>query len=608
MKRILMSLCCAAAVTAAAGAETYYVAETGKPDNPGTKDAPFLTIQKAADLMQPGDVCVVGAGTYRETVRPARSGEPDKPIVFRPEHGASVVVSGTEPVATSQPGWDRDDQGRYRTKFQRASAPIEQLFMGGRMLTMARWPNAKGDLLDPAWAEADDGTEAGKIVDAALPAIDPAGATIHVLPGRRWVSWTRPVQGLDPATHTLSFNADWSQEDAYRVQPGTRYYLFGTAALMDAPGEWCASGDEIWLYPPEGESPPRRVFDVEAKARQWAFDLSGLSHVRVAGFQLFAASINLADAAHCEVGGCHLRYATHFTKTDGWTVPDSGVVIGGHHNVFRGSSVTYSAGNGITLKGEHNTVTNCLVRQVDYMALDAGAVWAEGRGHTISFNTLRDAGRSVLLHRKLKAGTIEYNDIARAGRLTTDLGATYCFQTDGEGTVIAYNRVHDNLAEHVGVGIYIDNGSANFLIHHNVCWNNPDSGIRLNTPSINNRVYHNTVTRNGNAIGLWGPDNNREQPGCEIVNNIFTDKVDTGNGARVENNFTGPDPGFLWPLGGEFTLKPGSPCIDAGVAIPAISDPTEGAAPDLGAHETGLGAWRAGHNWGDPPPSPGRNR
>jgi hypothetical protein len=47
-----------------------HVAVSGKDDNPGTKDAPLRTIQRAADLAQPGDTITVHAGTYRERVNP----------------------------------------------------------------------------------------------------------------------------------------------------------------------------------------------------------------------------------------------------------------------------------------------------------------------------------------------------------------------------------------------------------------------------------------------------------------------------------------------------------------------------------------------------------
>ncbi|HEV8244193.1 MAG TPA: DUF1565 domain-containing protein, partial [Polyangiaceae bacterium] len=65
---------------AAAAAAEYHVAETGDDGNPGTSDQAWKTIQKAADAMQPGDTCIVHAGTYREWVNPARGGSADAPI------------------------------------------------------------------------------------------------------------------------------------------------------------------------------------------------------------------------------------------------------------------------------------------------------------------------------------------------------------------------------------------------------------------------------------------------------------------------------------------------------------------------------------------------
>lgn len=48
----------------------------------GSLEAPLRTIQRAAQQAQPGDRVVIRSGSYRETVRPARSGTADRPITF----------------------------------------------------------------------------------------------------------------------------------------------------------------------------------------------------------------------------------------------------------------------------------------------------------------------------------------------------------------------------------------------------------------------------------------------------------------------------------------------------------------------------------------------
>jgi hypothetical protein len=85
---------------------TYYV-DNRNPraadSNPGTDELPFLTINKAAQVLQPGERVVVMTGVYRERIDPARGGTgPDKMISYEAVPGAKVVVKGSRLVKT---GW-----------------------------------------------------------------------------------------------------------------------------------------------------------------------------------------------------------------------------------------------------------------------------------------------------------------------------------------------------------------------------------------------------------------------------------------------------------------------------------------------------------------------
>ena len=64
--------------SAQAWGANYWVAFDGDDADAGTKEKPFLTVQKAADTMRPGDTCTVRGGTYRETVTVRRSGTEDR--------------------------------------------------------------------------------------------------------------------------------------------------------------------------------------------------------------------------------------------------------------------------------------------------------------------------------------------------------------------------------------------------------------------------------------------------------------------------------------------------------------------------------------------------
>lgn len=70
---------------------SYYVSQTGSDANLGTETLPFKTIQKAADIVNPGDTVYVKAGTYPEKVFITRSGTSNNYITFR-NYGTDTVV------------------------------------------------------------------------------------------------------------------------------------------------------------------------------------------------------------------------------------------------------------------------------------------------------------------------------------------------------------------------------------------------------------------------------------------------------------------------------------------------------------------------------------
>ncbi len=96
---------------------TYYVdANAPRADDrgSGTAKRPFRTIGRAAELLQPGERVVIAAGTYRETIRPARGGTgPDKMISYEAAPGAVVVVKGSEVLREWKPSTDpiRGEEG-----------------------------------------------------------------------------------------------------------------------------------------------------------------------------------------------------------------------------------------------------------------------------------------------------------------------------------------------------------------------------------------------------------------------------------------------------------------------------------------------------------------
>jgi hypothetical protein len=216
-----------------------------------------------------------------------------------------------------------------------------------------------------------------------------------------------------------------------------------------------------------------------------------------------------------------------------------------------------------------------------------------GTAHLISHNTIHDAGRDCMQPRG-QAHIIQYNDMSRMGRICHDLGATYVVSSDGGGTEFRYNWSHDNLAEGTRMGIYLDNFTSNYFVHHNVCWNTRGDEIRLNKPSLYNVVAHNTML---GFTGNWGRWKTDWMYGCIYASNLLREDIRphpqpavVGNVQNVPAEQLNAD-NFQTAMAGR----------DRGVLVPGITGRITGNAPDAGAYEASLPPWRPGHDFANPP-------
>jgi hypothetical protein len=70
----------------------FYVAPNGSNTNAGTLDAPWQTIQKALNTLQPGQKAYVRAGTYREALSMGRAGTAAAPITIEAYPGEQPII------------------------------------------------------------------------------------------------------------------------------------------------------------------------------------------------------------------------------------------------------------------------------------------------------------------------------------------------------------------------------------------------------------------------------------------------------------------------------------------------------------------------------------
>ena len=578
----------------------YVVSIDGDDANPGTLPKPFRTIQKAADTMQAGDLCLIRQGVYRETVIVPHDGAADKPLVFAAYPGEHPVVSGADEPSGD---WTLYQGAIYKKTFHFDRRPFEQLFVDGQMYNEARWPNTGiHQLVTMNRAVAKEGTNTAMLADEELPAGDWTGATVHIVPGEGWISFSKTITSYVPGRSLTFEDEQWNDSHEYHPRAGNAYWLSGALAGLDAPGQWCLVQTApktfeayLWL---ENNARPA-AHRIEIKARKHAFDLTGRRHVHIAGLRIFAAAVLMDDAHHCRIQNCHLKFVDHFTRTNGYQTSHDLALhanrMGGSGNVWQSCSILYSAGNGILDYGSGNTVRNCIIRQVNYMATYAGCIKVHKTAQRGQYtgNTLSDSGRFIFWH----DGAFDrctHNRMHGAGRLTRDCGVTYTWGSDGQGATIAYNHVYDNAAKTFPFGIYIDNFCKNYTIHHNLIWDIPETAIMISCPIDNVGVYNNTILDScGHAFNQYTPPGQpSDQSRCRVVNNLH--KAPLGEFAKIPPQLRHNGNFEINPDG---TLTSGSGAIDAGALIDGITDGFVGDAPDIGCYEYGAPVWTAGADW-----------
>lgn len=97
---------------------TYHVRENGGDDNNSgvSFSLAFTTIQKAADMAQPGDTILVYEGVYRERVKPPRGGTSDSTrITYLARPGDHVLITGLD---IWSPKWLKEGNLHYATPAQ----------------------------------------------------------------------------------------------------------------------------------------------------------------------------------------------------------------------------------------------------------------------------------------------------------------------------------------------------------------------------------------------------------------------------------------------------------------------------------------------------------
>lgn len=152
--------------TLASQAREYHVASNGLDTNDGASNTPFLTIQQAADVAQPGDTITVHEGVYRERINPPRGGDSDAMrIVYQAAKGEEVFIRGSEVIK----GWEKVQGDTWKVVIPKTYFgdfnPYEDLIHGDWFHPKGRPHHTGAVYLNGHWL-----TEAANFSDVLAPA------------------------------------------------------------------------------------------------------------------------------------------------------------------------------------------------------------------------------------------------------------------------------------------------------------------------------------------------------------------------------------------------------------------------------------------------------
>ncbi|MEO0797134.1 MAG: right-handed parallel beta-helix repeat-containing protein [Verrucomicrobiota bacterium] len=599
LKRLLVASLFIPLLASICLAKTVYVASNGNDSNNGTSASPFRTLGKAHSSMQAGDTCIVRSGTYRETLTITKNN-----LTFKAEAWHQATISANNPVN----GWSW-----YQNNIYVANTTINlglkhrQLYHNGALMDLARWPNNSDNDRFTINAHEINGGTASRIDANGLPG-NLVGAYFWYLAGHAGTSWSRQITWQNAnsigfaGVNTNQWPYDPHNPTIFRNGTRGQLYVFNKLNLLDSGREWFydEANSKLYFRAANGAIPANN--SVEVTRRETCIDVRG-DNVVIQGLRIFGGKVYLQGDNASVLGNLILHGKERLAVDEGASVGDASILVGGKNCVIKNNTIEHGSLNGIMIqgwsgRGVNTTIENNTIRYFNSQGIHASPIRANAAQATILTNTVSHAGRDVV-YAVGSDSEIAYNDISHGLIINDDGGLFYTVGNANEKNIeIHHNWFHDTqspaYAGQKGAGIYLDNNSKGFLVHHNVVWNVDWSGVQLNWENVNNNIYHNTIWNPGQAMGTWV--NGYTQSNNRIWNN-YSSKADwiTEPGFNRQNNLINSQNQFVSIQARNFVPKWNSPLVNAGRTISGFEQ-NEIGAPDIGAYEYGGTRWTAGRN------------
>ena len=403
------------AAAVALPAAEFHVALTGDDDGRGTRQSPLRTIQRAADLAQPGDVVTVHAGTYRERINPPRGGASDRErIVYRAAPGEPVEIKGSEVVR----GWVPLPNEVWKVVLPNY---VFGRFNPYRDLIHGDWFNPKGreHHTGAVYLNGDWLTESATL-EAVLKPTGDTPLWFAAVEATNTTLWAQ-FRGVNPNAQRVEINV--RPTVFYPDQPGRNYITVRGFTLQQAATPWAPpTAEQIGLIGTHW-------------SRGWIIESNVVSHSICSGIALGKHGDQFDNTSADTAEGYVKTIERAQAHAIAWTRENIG------HHVVRNNTISHCEQAGIvgSLGAAFSTVEGNVIHDIHGRRLFTGAEMAGIKLHAAIDTTIR--------------GNHIYNNVRG---LWLDWMA--------QGARVSQNLCHDNASE----DLFVEVNHGPFVVDNNL--------------------------------------------------------------------------------------------------------------------------------------------
>ncbi|GAA4934559.1 carbohydrate-binding protein [Algibacter agarivorans] len=594
------------------------MATNGDDANNGTIDSPFKTFSKAISVMSAGDVCIIRGGIYEEKLLVNKSGTAGNYLTFKSASGENVEIRATTVVD----GWQLHTGNIYKANVNMAiTSRYRAVYHNDEYMDLARWPNNTDNNRWTLNSIPVTGGDGSHFLVSGIPSIDWTGGLVYYLGAHSGTSWNRTITSSTTSRidHTGVNVNSWPfnphNPTVWRNYSGNnrgQLYLFNKLEALDYAREWFYDSTSQTLYFQSATGSMPLDGEVEFATEKYAAELNG-NYIQVEDIKFFGGSVLVKGTNNIFLNNTITHgTALHDDLTNTTAnIGNAALEVRGANTWVKGCNINHSSANGITVEkwsGAHNsTIEGNYVSNIDYLGIHTTPIRSLADNVKILKNTIVNAGRDGIYVSGDNC-EVAYNDVSFSELINSDSGVFY---TVGGATLknteIHHNWFHDATAPSYShevdgpgkaAGIYLDNNSKGYTVHHNVVWNVSWSGYQVNWNNTDLDFFHNTIWNAERAMDSWV--NGFAQQNNKVYNNFAnTGSWFAGNGPAefdIQDNLISTVSPFEDVNNQYFMPKPGSVVIDQAMVISGFVKPYEGSAPDIGAYERGGTEWTAGVN------------